>query len=460
MNIRKYIGDKAFYKMVLTIAVPIMIQNGITNFVSMLDNIMVGQIGTDAMSGVAIANQFIFIFSLFIFGAISGPGIFSAQFYGNNNHEGVKQTFRFKLILCGIICLIGISIMGVFRHELISLFLHEGSATGNIAETLKYGSGYIAIDIIGLVPFAIMQCYASTLRETGETIVPMKAGIAAVMVNLIFNFLLIFGMFGFPKLGPYGAAIATVISRFVECAIVVTWTHRHKERNKFINGVYSNFTIERNLAKHITIKGTPLLINEGLWAMGMATLTQIYSHGGLAVVAGLNITNTIGNVFNIVYIALGSSVSIIIGQLLGAGKMEEAKETDTRLIFFSVASCFIIGVLMAMVSPLFPKIYNTSAEVREYATYFIIIIALCMPLEAFMNASYFTMRSGGKTFITFLFDSVSVWVISIPFAYFLMNFTELPIVLVYLFCQLISIIKCVIGYILVKKGVWINNIVV
>lgn len=459
MNIRKYIGDRDFYRMVLTIAIPIMIQNGITNFVSMLDNIMVGQIGTDAMSGVAIANQFIFIFSLFIFGAISGPGIFSAQFYGNNNHEGVRQTFRFKLILCGFICLIGISIMGIFRYELISLFLHEGSSTGNIAETLKYGSGYIAIDIIGLVPFAIMQCYSSTLRETGETIVPMKAGITAVVVNLILNFLLIFGMFGLPKLGPYGAAIATVVSRCVECAVVVTWTHANKSINKFIDGAYRNFKIESSLAKQITIKGTPLLVNEGLWAMGMSTLTQIYSHGGLAVVAGLNITNTIGNVFNIVYIALGSSVSIIIGQLLGAGKMEEAKETDTKLIFFSVASCFIIGILMVLISPVFPRMYNTSEEVRKYATYFIIVIAICMPLEAFMNASYFTLRSGGKTFITFLFDSVSVWVISIPFAYFLMNFTSLPIVLVYLFCQLISIIKCIIGYILVKKGVWINNIV-
>jgi len=459
MNIRKYVGNKDFYKMVITIAVPIMIQNGITNFVSMLDNIMVGQIGTDVMSGVAIANQFIFIFSLFIFGAISGPGIFTTQFYGNNNHEGVKQTFRFKLILCGIICVVGISIMGIFRYELISLFLHEGSSTGNIHDTLKYGSEYIAIDIIGLIPFAIMQCYSSTLRETGETIVPMKAGIIAVIINLILNCLLIFGMFGLPKLGQYGAAIATVISRFVECFIVVTWTHKHKERNKFINGLYSNLKIERDLAKQIVIKGTPLLINEGLWAIGMSTLTQIYSHGGLAVVAGLNITSTIGNVFNIVYIALGSSVSIIVGQLLGAGKMKEAKETDTKLIFFSVASCFVIGILLVLISPLFPKIYNTSNEVRQYATNFIIIIALCMPLEAFMNASYFTMRSGGKTFITFLFDSVSVWVISIPFAYFLMYFTNLPIVLVYLFCQLISIIKCIIGYVLVKKGVWINNIV-
>lgn len=115
---------------------------------------------------------------------------------------------------------------------------------------------------------------------------------------------------------------------------------------------------------------------------------------------------------------------------------------------------------MSLISPFFPKIYNTTDEVRHYASYFILIIAMCMPLEAFMNASYFTLRSGGKTFITFLFDSVSIWVISIPFAYILMNFTSIGIVTIYLLCQLISIIKCIIGYVLVKKGVWINNIVV
>lgn len=460
MKIRKYVGDKKFYKMVLLIALPIMIQNGITNFVSMLDNIMVGQIGTDAMSGVAIANQFIFIYNLFIFGAISGPGIFGAQFYGNKNYEGLRQTFRFKLILCSLISIVAIFIMGTFRHELISLFLHEGSSTGNIAETLKYGSGYLAIDIIGIIPFAIMQCYSSTLRETGETIVPMKAGMAAVAVNLVFNYLLIFGKCGFPHLGAYGAAIATVISRFVECAIVVYWTHKHKERNEFIIGAYKNFKIERSLSKHIIKKGTPLFVNEGLWAMGISTLNATYSHAGLAVVAGINITSTISNVFNIVYIALGSSISIIIGQLLGAGKMKEAKETDTKLIFFSVASCVALGALLFTIAPLFPKIYNTTDEVKYFATNFIRIIAICMPLEAFMNAAYFTLRSGGKTFITFLFDSISLWVISIPFSYVLVNFTNVPIIPIYFLCQFISIIKCIIGYILVKRDVWINNIVV
>ncbi len=459
MNINKYIGDKKFYKMVFMVAVPIMIQNGITNFVSMLDNVMVGQVGTDAMSGVAIANQFIFIFNIFVFGAISGPGIFSAQFYGNDNDEGVRETFRFKFILCVAIAVIGFGVISIFKDNLITIFLHEGSTTGSISQTLKYGSGYLAIDAFGLLPFSIMQCYSSTLRETGETMLPMKAGIAAVCINIIFNYVLIFGKLGFPAFGAYGAAMATVISRMAECLIVVIWTHKHKNKNKFIINAYKHFKIRPDLMMQMFIKGMPLLINEGLWAMGMSALNAIYSKAGLAVVAGINISSTITNVFNIVYISLGSSISIIVGQLLGAGKMKKAKDTDTKLIVFSVISCIIFGLLMVLIAPFFPRIYNTTDEVRYFATSFIIIIAVCMPLEAFMNASYFTLRSGGKTFITFLFDSVSVWVISIPFAFILMNYTKLNIIIIYLLCQLISIIKCIIGYVLVKKNVWINNVV-
>ena len=140
--------------------------------------------------------------------------------------------------------------------------------------------------------------------------------------------------------------------------------------------------------------------------------------------------------------------------------MEEAKDTDTKLIAFAVVSCVVFGSILALVSQFFPRIYNTTEEVRYYASYFILIVALCMPLEAFMNAAYFTLRSGGKTFITFLFDSVSILAISIPFAYILMTFTSMNIILIYLCCQLIRIIKCIIGYVLVKRGVWINNIVI
>lgn len=459
MKKHKFIGDRNFYKMVLMVAIPIMIQNGITNFVSALDNIMVGQVGTEQMTGVAIVNQLMFVFNISIFGAISGAGIFGAQFFGTGNHDGVRNSFRFKLIACGLMSIAGIIIFSAFGSQLINLFLHESDKKGNIEAMLHYGKKYLLIMLIGMIPYAISQTYASTLRETRETVLPMTAGIIAVLVNLIFNYLLIFGKLGLPALGVDGAAYATVLSRFVECFIIVRWTHRHKEKNLFIVNAYRHFRIPRHLVSQIIIKGLPLMVNEAMWAGGMAMMTQCYSVRGPEVVSGLSISSTISNVFNVVFISLGSSVSIIVGQLLGADKKEEAKDTDTKLIFFSVMSCVVIGMIMMFVAPIFPELYNTEEEIRSLAKYFIMISALCMPLFAFNHASYFTLRSGGKTMITFLFDSVFVWVISIPTAYILTRATNLPIVPIYLICQLLELIKCIIGYILVKKGVWIQNIV-
>lgn len=457
--IKRYIGDRKFYLMVLSVAVPIMIQNGITNFVSLLDNIMVGQVGTEQMSGVAIVNQLVFVYNICIFGGVSGAGIFTAQFFGCGDHKGVRDTFRMKLVISFFMAFIGIVIFALQGERLIMLYLHESGETGNLEATLGYARQYMKVIMIEMVPFAIVQAYSGTLRETGETMLPMKAGIVAVLVNLMFNYLLIFGSLGAPKLGVAGAAIATTISRFVEMAIVVLWTHLHKERNLFITGAYSSLKVPGGLVGKVVVTGMPLMINEALWASGQAILMQCYSVRGLSVIAAFNISSTISNVFNVVFLALGNSVGIIIGQLLGAGKMEEAKNTDRKLIFTSVGSCFCIGLAMAILSPLFPKMYNTTEEIRRLAMWFIIVSSACMPINAFTHAAYFTLRSGGKTWITFLFDSVYVWIVTIPLAYILTRYTGLMIIPVYLTCQLVDIVKCLIGYVLVKKGIWLQNMV-
>lgn len=454
----RFIGDKAFYRMILVIAFPILIQNGITNFVSLLDNIMVGQLGTEQMSGVAIVNQLLNVFNICIFGAVSGASIFSAQFYGHGNHEGVRNTFRFKLICCALILLLWIIIFLTNGAALINLFLNDTDA-GNVLLTHASGMEYLSVMLVGLIPYMVTQVYASTLRETGQTVLPMFAGIAAVFINLFFNYLLIFGNFGCPRLGVAGAAIATVTSRFAETAIVVIWTHRHRERNIFIQGAYRTFRIPHALIGQILKKGTPLLINETLWSAGQAMLVQCYSMRGLNAVAALNISTTVSNLFNIVYIALGSAISIVIGQQLGAGELKKAVETDRKMIFFSVMCCVVIGALMFAASPLFPQIYNTSEEVRSLAAGLIRIAAVFMPLYAFYHASYFTLRTGGKTMVTFLFDSCYVWVVNIPTAFLLSRFTGLPLLPVYFICQSVEIVKAVLGFVLLKKGVWVHNMV-
>lgn len=459
MKMKRLFGDRKFYIMVLGVAVPIVIQNGITNFVSLLDNIMVGRIGTEQMSGIAIVNQLLLVFNLAIFGAISGAGIFGAQFYGCKDHKGVQQTFRFKLYICCAIVALGILLLLLKGDSLILLYLHGEGNDVALEVTLEYGKQYLLVMLTGLFPFAVEEIYASTLRECGETKLPMTAGVIAVGVNLVLNYLLIFGKCGFPVLGVVGAAVATVISRYVQACIVIVWTHTHAERMPFIRGAYREFKIPANLAGKIIRKGTPLLINEILWAAGIAVLNQCYSMRGLDAVAAINISSTISNLFNIVFMSMGNAIAIIVGQLLGAGRMEEAKDTDTKLIAFAVMSCLVFGGILFLFAPLFPQLYNTSGEVRALAARLLRVAACCMPMFAFMHTTYFTLRTGGKTIVTFLFDSVFLWGVTTPIAFVLSRYTALPIIPLYLSCQLLDLIKCAIGFVLVKKGVWINNIV-
>lgn len=456
---KKLIGDKVFYKRLLLLSVPIMVQNAITNFVGFLDNIMVGQLGTEPMSGVAIVNQLVFVFNLLVFGGLSGAGIFGAQFYGNGDNKGVRDTFRFKIILGIIIAIVALAIFLSMGENLIRLYLTSGDA-GDLEATFRYGKEYLLIILFEIVPFVLVQVYASTLRETGETMVPMIAGIAAVLVNLTFNYILIFGKFGAPRLGVAGAAIATVLARVVECAIVIAWTHMHKKKNPFIVGVYRTLRLPGSLAWSVIKKGSPLLANEVLWAGGVAMANQCFSLRGYNVMASTNISSTIANLFNVVFIAMGNAVAIMVGQELGASKFEKAKDTAGKVILFSVLCTVLTSLIMISLSGVFPELYNTTGEVRNMAGAMIRITAYLMPLQAFLHATYFTIRSGGRTVITFLFDSAFSWCVAIPFIYCIVHFTGLNILTVYTLYYALDVIKASIGFILLKKGIWLQNIVV
>lgn len=455
----KYFGDKKFYKMVAGVALPIIIQNGISNFVNMLDNIMVGQVGTEQMSGVAIVNQLIFVFNLALFGAVSGPGIFTAQYVGQKNDEGVRHTVRFKLLIVLIISALGIVTLLTFDESLISLFLTDNGDSLDLFATLGYAKEYLKVMLFGLVPFALTSAYAGTLRESGETKVPMYAGLIAVGVNLCLNYVLIFGHFGAPKLGVVGAAVATVISRYVEMAIIVVWTHSHEERAPFAIGLFKGFYIPGELVAKIVKTGTPLFLNEFLWSLGMSAVTQCYSTRGLEVVAAFNISNTIVNLFNVVLLSMGSVVAIIIGQILGSGNTDEVVDTDRKLITLAVLASAVMGVLLLVTAPLFPKFYNTSDDIRNLAAELMRVAAVFMPVGSFLNAAYFTLRSGGRTFITFLFDSAFLWVVSWPVAYVLSRFTGISIIPLYSIILCLDFIKVTIGAILLKKRIWIQDLV-
>lgn len=450
--------DKSFYKKVFFIVIPIIIQNTISNFVSLLDNIMVGQIGIDQMNAVSISNQLFFVYYLCCWGVASGGEIFAAQFFGNGDHKGVRNAFRANFMLSISITVFVMAILFFFGDFFTSLFLHKTDSVGDIEQTQFFAREYLRVMLFGLLPLRISNVYSGILRCTGQTSVPMKASMCAVFVNLILNYILIFGHFGAPAMGVKGAAIATVVSRFVECAIIILWTHTHKQRCQFIVGAYKTMKIPVSLLRQIIIKGTPLALNETLWSMGLTFLNQSYSLRGLSVVAAVNITSTISNLFNVFLFAIGNSISIIVGQLLGAGKNSEAKKSAKRLIVLSACVCVVIGFIMACLRNTFPAIYKTETQVRSLAANFILISSCMMPILAVVHACYFTLRCGGKTVITFLFDSVFVWIFCVSTAFCLTRFTDLPIVSIYLIVQSLDLIKAFIGIALVKKGIWIQNL--
>ncbi|MCR4607091.1 MAG: MATE family efflux transporter [Oscillospiraceae bacterium] len=459
MDLKMFIGDRKFYRKMFSVMIPVFIQNVITNFVNLLDNIMVGQVGTEPMSGVAIVNQLFFVFSLCMFAAVAAAGIFTAQYYGKGDHEGVRATMRLKFWAAALIAVIAFAALLLFNEKLISLFLHEGKEDLDLQAAFSYAKDYLGIMYLQIIPFAVIQVYAGTLRDTGETMLPMKAGIAAVLINLVFNYIFIFGKLGFPAMGVKGAAVATVIARLSECAIVVIRTHVRKAELSFVSQLYSTLRVPGGLVRDVTKMGMPLLMNELLWSSGMTILNQCYSMRGLEVVSATNIASTITNLFFCAVLSMGSTVSILVGQRLGAGELEQAVDDDRKLIAFAVVMCSVVGGVMLLLAPQIPKAYNTSDSVRTLAARLIMVSACMMPFTAYTTTCYFTLRSGGKTIITFLFDSVYVWVLCIPAAFILSRFTEMKILPMYCIVQSLEFIKCVIGYFFLKSRKWVNNLV-
>ena len=340
------------------------------------------------------------------------------------------------------------------------LYLNKDDNAELAARSLGFAESYLYIMVIGLVPYTISQCYGSTLREAGQSTVPMAAGVAAVAVNLSLNYVLIFGKLGAPKLGVNGAAVATVISRFVELAVLVAYTFIKRQKCIFILESFKSPYISFSLIGEIFKKGMPLMLNESLWASGIATVNRFYSQRGLDVVAANNISQTFFNVFSVAFMSVGVAIGILLGHDLGGGKNREKIKTEAfKSIFFSVFISAVIAVVYAVCAIFIPRIYNVSDNARSIATHLMQVTALTMPLDAFAHASYFTLRSGGKVIITLIFDSFFVWGITVTAAAVLINYTSLGIITVYFICQALNIIKCVLGFVFVKRGSWIKNII-
>ncbi len=452
--------NRAFYMRVLATALPMIGQNAVTMLVSMVDNLMVGQLSDAGIAGVAIINNnLIFIFNLCLFGAAAGAGIFTTQFYGSGDYAGVRHTFRFKLYLSGLLTVLGIGVFLLWGDKLIGLYLQADGDPELASQTLHYAGRYLKIMLWGLVPFAVTNAYAGTLKVCGSPTIALVASVGATVTNLVGNWILIFGNLGAPAMGVEGAAVATVLSRYVELGILVIWTHCNTKKLPYVKGLYRSLRIPLSLLKAILRKGMILLVNEAMWAFGMAFLNQCYSVWGQDVNAALSVSSIMFNMASVVFKGLGVTVGIITGQMLGADvSKEELRSANVRMTLMSIGSGILFGGLMAALSGWFPGLYEIKDSARYIASGLILIAACDVLLQSYIFPVYFTLRAGGRTLTTFLFDCGSIWLISLPLAFILSRYSSLHVFTIYAIVTGVDVIKSAIGFFLMRSGTWMQKL--
>lgn len=460
MNIRqKYFADKAFYRRILTVMLPIMVQNAITNFVGLLDNIMVGRLGTLEMSGVAIINTLVSIYNGCIFGAVSGVGIFTVEYHGTGNEEGIRNSFRFKILFVAALAVLTELAFLLGGDFLIGLYLKGKGDPADAVQILGFGKEYLRIVMIGLVPYAFTQCFTSTLRECGKAVPPMITGLIAMGVKVILNILLIFGNLGFPRLGVTGAAIAVVISRFVELAAISLWTKRHLGAVPFLRGVFRSLRVPGSLQFEMIRRAAPLMVNETLWTGGVAFMAQSYTTRELTAVAAVSISSTFYSLLSVTFIAAGIAVGILIGRQLGIRAFDRAKEEARKMIVFTALIGTAVAFVFVGIAFAAPSLYNVTPEVRRMARDMLLITALYMPANSALICSYYVVRSGGKTVLTMFLDSGLMWLFQCLPAYLLSRFTGIRVIPLYFWVQFGLILKLAVNLYFVRRGDWVQSLV-
>ena len=452
----KYIGDRRFYSRVLKVMIPIVIQQGITNFVGLLDNIMVGQVGTEQMSGVAITNQLLFIFQLCIFGSLSGAGIFCAQYFGKGDQEKVRSVFRYKVITTGIITILAMGIFWFFREPLIRLFLTDTGSGGDLEATLGYGKTYLEVMMVGLIPFAIVQMYSSTMRETGETAIPMKASTLAVLVNMCFNYILIFGKFGAPKLGATGVAIATAVSRLIELAACVIVSFLSKDvklnltfmfiRSKVLFGDFIRLSL-------------PALGNDISWSVAFSMYSVILGHLGTDAVAANSLVTVVRNIGSVFCFAIASAGTILLGNVMGKGDLEKSKVYASRMLKMTIIAGAIGGVIVFAITPLVLRFASLSDGAMHYLKYMLLINTYYIMGSAVNTALIAgVFRAGGDTKFGLICDTIDMWVYAVPLGFFAAFVLKLPVLWVYFLLCTDEFVKWPWVFHHYRQGKWAQNI--
>ncbi len=446
----KFIGDKAFMKAALVVAVPLMLQQLITGSVNLIDNLMVGQLGDYAIGGVAAVNRYYMIATFGTNGLVAAASIFIAQYYGANDPQHMKQSFRFA-IDSAMIVMIVFSFLGAFFPSVIVGFFT------NDPNVIEFGVNYLRVAALSFLPYGISLAISNSIRSVGETKIPFYISAIAVVVNTILNYCFIFGKFGFPNMGVVGAALATYIARIVE--LILYLVALKLGDYQFKTRVFDLLKMSRHLIERILVKAAPLALNEVLWSFGMAMLYKFYATRGPEVLSGYSIASTVGDLFFILFGGMAAATTVLVAQKLGAGELDKAKDNAYKLLGFSVILSFFFGVMMFLTSFIVPYLYSkVSMEAKYTAVTFLQIQACLFWIYMIVTQCYFILRAGGDMKHTLILDSVFMWTINIPLVAIITYYTNLPIFVLYLIGQSTDVVKMFLAFHLIKKEKWVNNL--
>ena len=457
LTLNKYLGPVPFYKEALKIAVPVMAQALIQTMVSLIDNFMVSGLGDIKMSGVNITGQILFVFMVFLNTICMSGGIFMTQFSGANDRRGMQQAFCFKLMM-GILAIIFYKyVCLVIPRQFLSLMVKGNTQADPI---LDQGVAYMRLMAWIGIPMMISTVIASSFREIGEVKAPLVISVIATLVNTFFNWVLIYGNLGFARLEVRGAAIATIIARSAEMGIFIVYLYVKKP--PFVIHLIDLLKINFKLILEILRKGWKILFGEMVWVLSETVTTALYNgRGGADVVSGMSASFAIANLFFVAFGGITTATSVILGQTLGQGKLEEARQKERWLLTGAVIfGCFmtVFGLLTMFLVPVVFR--NLSPESQEICSKMVFTMALFMPAWVYVNAQFAISRAGGDTTMGMVVDCITTLGIILPGIFIMALCTSAGPVLMYISIKLVDFIKIVIAAIWLKKGKWIKNLAV
>jgi putative MATE family efflux protein len=447
-----YKKNKVFYSTLLTIAVPIVIQNLISSSLNLVDNVMIGQLGETFIAATGLANQIFFIMTLMLFGGNSGISIYIAQYWGNRQYDKIKSVLSIGLVFAFIVSSVFFILGFVFPTQVLGVLSKD-------AAVIREGANYMRIVSLSYVITAISFAFGFSARGVGKPKLPMVASVVSLLINTALNYVLIFGHFGFKAYGIEGAAIATLIARVVELIIVIVGVYRFIP---VLSVKASDFLgIKKETIKSVGKTALPVIFNEFFWSLGMTAYALVYARIGTEAVAAVMISNTVNNLFMVVGFGLGNASAVMLGNALGAGEIKRAIEYNKKFLALSVLLGIVIGALITLTAPfIVTKLYKLTPESYKITQMTLQILSVFIAFKFYNTIIIIgTLRSGGDTLFSMILEISCVWLIGVPLALIGAFVLKLPVFWVVAMVNIEEVCKVLFGLPRILSNKWAKKIV-